>query len=220
MTRRQDPFKSYRRGAWRRALSHNKLADKALDGIISIQKGVNATMQKIAAATPSTMPTDFSDNKVGKIADWGELLPATMSKVIPNDYRGHGHRQSLIWALLHALYSQELTEEFVHLIDELQEKHDELCDKLDAQSGTLSSTDFQDAISIQVLNPNKKMQSRSKASFRTWLVSSLSSYNMTNDYIDSIIQCQTAINQALAELDSGSVSMPGSVRVLDPNAKL
>ena len=220
MTRRQDPFKSYRRGAWRRALSHNKLADKALDGIVSIQTSINAMIDKIEAATPSTMPTNFADDKIGKVAEWGKLLPATGSVVVPNDYRGHGHRQSLIWALLHALYSQELTEEFVHLIDELQEAHDELCDKLDAQAGALSDTDFANELNIAVLNPNKKMPSRSRASFKTWMISSLSSYNMTNDYIDSIIACQEAINAMLASLDSGSVSMPDKVAVLNPNAKL
>ena len=220
MTRRQDPFKSYRRGAWRRALSHNKLADKALDGIITLQKGINATIQKIEAATPSTLPTDFSTNKVGKIAEWGKLLPATGADFAPNDYRGHGHRQSLVWALLHALHSQELTEEFVHLIDELQEKHDELCDKLDAQGGDLTDTDFASTISVGVLNPDKKMQSRSKATFKTWMISSLSSYDMTNDYINSVIECQQKINSILAALDSGSVTMPGPAKVLNPNAKL
>jgi len=220
MTRRQDPFKSQRRGAWRRALSHNKLADKVLDGIISIQSSINSTMDKVEAATPTTLPTDFSSKKIGKIAEWGKLLPGKISENPTNDYRGHGHRQSLVWALLHALYSQEVTEEFVHLIDELQEAHDELCDKLDAQAGTLSDTDFTDEIGMQVLNPDKKMPSRARATFKTWLISSLSSYNMTNDYIDSIMQCQKAINEMLEALDSGSVSMPAKVKVLDPKARL
>lgn len=220
MARRSDPFKSYRRGAWRRALSHNKLADKTLDGIISIQSSINSMIDKVEAATPSTMPTNFANDKIGKIAEWGQLLPGKISENPTNDYRGHGHRQSLIWALLHALYSQELTEEFVHLIDELQEAHDELCDKLDAQAGVLSDTDFAEDIGIQVLDPDKKMPSRSRATFKTWMISSLSSYNMTNDYIDSIVACQEAINAMLASLDSGSVSMPDKVAVLNPNAKL
>jgi hypothetical protein len=177
-------------------------------------------IDKIQAATPATLPTNFSDDKVGKIAEWGKLLPGKISENPTNDYRGHGHRQSLIWALLHALYSQELTEEFLHLIDELQEAHDELCDKLDAQAGNLSDTDFADEIGLQVLNPDKKMPSRSRATFKTWLISSLSSYNMTNDYINSIVSCQQAINEMLDALDSGSVAMPDKVNVLDPKAKL
>jgi hypothetical protein len=156
----------------------------------------------------------------GKVAEWGKLLPGKISDNPGSDYRGHGHRQSLAWALLHALYSQEVTEEFVHLIDELQEAHDELCDKLDAQSGNLSDTDFTDEIGMQVLNPDKKMPSRSRASFKSWLISSLSSYGMTNDYVNSIVSCQLAINNMLMALDSGSISMPNKVNVLDPKAKL
>lgn len=220
MTRRRDPFKSIRRGAWRRALSHNALADKSLDGLISIQSSVNAMIDKLSAVTPSTIPTDFADDKIGKIAEWGELLPATVSYRPDNSSIGHGHRQGLKWALLHALYSQELTEEFLHLIDELQEAHDDLCDKLDAQSGTLSDTDFASSVGMTILNPEKKMPSRSRASFRTWLISTMSSYNMSNDFIDSVMACQKAINDIAAELDAGGVSMPSKVSVLNPKARL
>ena len=220
MTRRRDPFRSIRRGAWRRALSHNALADKSLDGLIKIQSSINTIIDRVSAATPSTLPTDFSDDKIGVIAEWGVLLPATVSYRPDNSSIGHGHRQGLQWALLHALYSQELTEEFTHLIDGLQKSHDDLCDKLDAQSGTLSDTDFASSVGIQMLNPEKKMPSRSRASFRTWLVSTMSSYNMSNDFIDSVMACQKAINDIAAELDAGGVSMPSKVSVLDPKAKL
>ena len=218
-------FKTIRRRAWRIALSHNKLADITLDSIVSIQSNINIMIDKLDAATPVTVPTDFATNKIGVVADWGVFKPMNFESPISKTSRtqqGHCHRQSLKWALLHAIYDEKTSDKFIESIDYLQQAHDDLCDKLDAQAGTLSETDFASTLEIEVLEPDAPSQTRSKASFRTWIKSSLSSHQLANEFIDSIIECEEAVNDMLAKLDAGTITgvMPDKVNVLKPEEDL
>lgn len=218
-------FKTIRRRAWRIALSHNTLADIALDGLVSIQSSINATIDKLNAAAPGTLPVDFSNGKIGVIADWGNFKPVNYESPIGRTSRvqqGHGHRQKLKWALLHALYDEEVSDKFVEVIDVLQQTHDDLCDKLDAQAGTLTDTDFESVLGVEILNADTSTPTRAKASFRTWMRSSLSSHQLANEFIDTIVKAEQVMNQILAQLDTGSITgvMPNKVVVLDPEGNL
>jgi len=218
-------FKTIRRRAWRIALSHNKLADLTLDSIVNIQKNINIMIDRLDVANPAALPTDFANSKIGPVADWGIFKPTNFENPIDEVSRvqqGHGHRQSLKWALLHALYDEKVSDKYCEAIDSLQQTHDSLCDKLDAQGGTLSATDFASILGMTILNADAPIQTRSKASFRTWMRSSLSSHQLANEFIDSIVECELAINDILAKLDAGTITgvMPDKVNELKPEEDL
>lgn len=217
-------FKTIRRRAWRIAVAHNVIGDYTVDSLVKFQSKINEMIDALNGISDTAqMPTNFSDRKIGKIADWGsDFRPTKYESPVTRKKTGHGHRQTYMWAMLHALYDEHSTKRFFALIDKVQQTHDALCDKLDAQGGILADTDFASTLAIEPLDENAPTKSRSKASFKGWITSSLSSHQLADEFIDSIKGCEERLNAILEKLDAGTLEgeMPAKLVVLDPEAKL
>lgn len=204
--------KAIRRRALRSALAHKRAADAILDGVVSLQKGLNSTLAKLDADSAAALDTDYvSTQALGQLVDWD--APSS----------GHGHKQSLRDSIRSGLANRELADEVIDSITELQVAHDALLAKLDAEAGTLADTDYEATLAVEAYDQESRLQdSPGLATLKGWLSSALASKQLAEELGDALSAAQGAFNAALAVLDSGTINgaMPSAVSELKPDERL
>jgi hypothetical protein len=92
-------------------------------------------------------------------------------------------------------------DQILNAIVQLQSNYSALLAKLDAQAGTLTSTDFVSQLSVGVLDPDAPIMG---SSIRQIFSVALAAKNAADKILDLIVSLQTNFNAALAMLDNGT----------------
>lgn len=203
--------KASRRKSLHSAMSHRRLANEILDSIADAQAKWNATMDKLDADTAGSLDTDYEAS--GKITD-----------VFEADGEGEGaqHKQSLRKSMRSALSHKKLADELVDAMEEQQTAYNAMLVKLDAQSGTLSDTDWVSTLGLDPIDSDGEgHDAQHKQSLRKSLRSALSHKRLANEIMDAISGLQESMNGSLAVLDGGVTNGEHAtfkVSELDPDA--
>lgn len=203
--------KATKRQSLRSAMAHRKLADTILDSIAASQAQFNAAMDKLDADTSAALDTDYE---------------ASLAISTPVEFDGDGsnaqHKQSLRKSLRSALAHKKLADEIADALEEQQVAFNAFLVKLDAEGGTLTSTDFASSLGLDVIDADAEgSEAQHKRSFRETLRSALAHRSLANDIMDALSGLQTNMNNSLAALDAGSVNGAHAgfkVSELDPDA--
>lgn len=201
------PHKRTLRQSLRSALSHKRLADQVLDLIKDSQTQWNATSAKIAADSTGALDTDYKDGDVSSVD-----LDASGTQA--------QHKASLRASLRSALSHKYLADEIVDAIEEFQSALNALHAKLDAESGTLASTDFASSLGLSAVDPDAEGQdAQHKASMRTSMKSAVNHSRLADQILDGISSLQSTFNTAMDVLDTTSIAVEAApVSVIDPDA--
>lgn len=127
-------------------------------------------------------------------------------------------RQVMISATTHHTLGSRL----VDAVADMQSKYGALLVKLDAQSGTLASTNFASTLAVSAIDPSAALSpAQDTESARTIMRSAMSNESLGDQIIDAIASSQASYNATLAQLDTGStlaLSTNYAVSVIDPNS--
>jgi hypothetical protein len=177
------------------------MADSILDAVASSQSAFNDLMDKIDADNTTTMDVDYVatqsvDNDFAPDAEGSEAQ----------------HKASFRRSLRSALCHKKLADEIVDAMEELETTHNALCAKIDAEGGTLNDVDYESTLSISETDSDSAgSEAQHKASFRRSLRSALSHKRLADEVLDSIIGLQSAMNSALAQLDTDAGGATGAL---------
>jgi hypothetical protein len=192
-------------------MSHRRLADEILDSLADVQAKWNDTMDKLDADTAGALDTDYE--AVGAITDVFE------ADGVGSDAQ---HKQSLRKSLRSALAHRKLADEIADALEEMSVGYNALLVKLDAEGGTLASTDFVADLGLEVMDADGEgSDAQHKASLRKSLRSALAHKRLADEIMDAMVGMQEAMNGSLAELDGGGVNglhEQYKVSELDPDA--
>lgn len=202
--------KATRRQSLRSALAHRRAADVFLDALKETQEAFNATMVKLGADTPGALDTDYEATlAISPLFEADEVkLPGQ-------------HKSTMRAAMRSALAHKRLADELVDALEEFQAAHTALLVKLDAEGGTLSSTDFESTLAVTATDADGVGSgAQHKAPLRKSLEKALSHKRLAGEIMDAIVGLQGGFRSSLQELDSGSTSnhTDYQVDVLDPDA--
>lgn len=184
------------RRSLRSALKHRRGADELLDGIKTTVDAWNAAMDKLDADAAGSLDTDYvSTTGITTLFEADDVdLPAQ-------------HKATLRRVLISSLSHRRLGNELADALEELQVMHNALMTKLDAEAGTLASTDFESTLAVEVTDAEEQVGgAQHKASLRRSLISALSHRRLANQIMDAITGLQTAANGALAQIDTGTIN--------------
>ena len=180
----------------RSAMSHKRLADELLDSIKDSQEKLNATLDKLDADTAGALDTDYEAS--GAVTDEFEA---------DGESEGAQHKQSLRASLRSALAHRRLADEISDALEEWQTAYNAWLVKLDAEAGTLASTDFVADIGVEVTDADAEgHDAQHKSSWRRSMEVALADKPAADAVMDAISGMQEAMNASLALLDAGSVA--------------
>jgi hypothetical protein len=195
----------------RSALAHKRAADKLLDSIVDSQTKWNSAMTKLQADTPNSLDANyFATNAI------------TNKYEADDEGTDAQHKASLRKTMRSALAHRKLADELCDALEEIQTAHNALMAKLDADSPTLSNTNYVSLISVMPIDRDGEgTDAQHKASLRKSLVSALANKSLADDILDAIWTLQTALNKELALLNTGVVngSSANKVSVIQPDAE-
>lgn len=130
---------------------------------------------------------------------------------------------SLRSTLRSALAHRKMADEILDAVTEMQSAHNALMTKLDAEAGTLASTDFEADLAVTVMNPDSDaLPAQHKAKMRRSLRSALANESLADMILDSIADLEASLNAALALLDAGTIhgtTAALSVSEIQPDAE-
>lgn len=202
--------KATRRQSLRSALCHKKLADEILDSINRTQVAFNVTMDKLGADSAGALDTDYEATLA--------IDPVFEADVASTDAP---HKATLRASLRSALSHRRLADEIADAIEEFQTAHTAMLVKLDAEGGTLASTDFEATLAVETIDADGEgSDAQHKVSLRKSLRSALAHRRMADEIMDSLAALQDGMRSSLAELDTGSTDNHTDYKVteLDPDA--
>lgn len=180
----------------RSAVKHKKLADTMLDSIKNSQTALNSALDKLNADTAIALDTDYEATQA-------------LSSVVEFDGEGTGaqHKQSLRKTLRSALAHRRLADEIADAMEEWQVAFNAWMAKLDAEAGTLASTDFASSVGVEVTDADAEGEdAQHKATWRKSMTSAMANKPLADTIMDSISGMQEAMNASLALLDAGTVA--------------
>jgi len=131
------------------------------------------------------------------------------------------NKTSLRRILENALAHRTLADTVLDSLVALQTNHNALMVKLDAQAGTISSTNFASTLSVTAIDPTAAASpAQEKSSVRTVLRSALANGSLADQVLDAVVACQTSLNAVLVELDAKNTLAAASLEmtVLDPTS--
>ena len=182
----------------RSALRHKNLADKILDDVLGMQVALNAALDKIDADNTASMDTDYVSLVVTASeydAQYNAQNKADMRKI-----------------LINALSHKRLANEIIDSIEELQVAFNQLLAKIDAEGGTLSSTNFESSLAVVAIDSDVAgSEAQHKASFRKSLQKAVAHKKLANELLDAISGAQSAFNSTLAQLDVDAAGATGAL---------
>lgn len=194
----------------RSAVAHKRLADTLLDSLKESQTALNAALDKLDADSDVALDTDYE-------------ATLAISPVVEFDGKGTGaqHGQSLRKTLRSALAHRRLADEIADAMEEWQVAFNAWMAKLDAEAGTLASTDFVADLAVEVVDADGEgYDAQHKATLRKSLISALANRPLADTILTSIVEMQEAMNASLAALDAGDVNGEHAgfkVAVIDPD---
>lgn len=204
--------KATMRGKLRSALAHKASADSLLDTLVLTQEGLNALLAKMDADSEAAVDTDYEATLA-----IDPLFEADEAK-LPGQ-----HKSSMRSVLRSALAHRKLADELCDAMEEIQVAYNALLVKLDAEAGTLASTDFEADLAVEVLGAESEGSSaQHKASLRRSLEVALANKQLADSIMDAILGIQESFNAALVLLDAGTmngVMADLEVEVLDPESR-
>lgn len=188
--------KATKRKKFQSAIAHKKAASEFLDKLSAAQTTFNMCMSKLNADAPGSLDTNYSATL--EITDMYSpdrpLLPAQNKSTLRN-------------IMVKGIHHRTLANELCDSLEEMQAAVNALLAKLDAQAGTLASTDFASSLSVAVLSPeDDTMPAQNKASARKILRSALADASLADAIIDAVSDLQASFNEALAQLDTGAIT--------------
>lgn len=141
----------------------------------------------------------------------------------PDAVKDGQHRSTLRKTLQSALTHRQVANAYLDAVVTLQNAHNALMTKLDAEGGTLASTDFASTLSVvaytaaSVLAPAQDQQPLSRV-----LQVSLANNTLGQKMTSALVDTQASLNGALADLDAGSTlgAAAREVSVIDPESTL
>jgi len=183
----------------RSAMSHKRLADELLDSIKDSQEKLNATLDKL----------DADDADIGGNLDTDYEASGAITDVFEADGESEDaqHKQSLRTSLRSALAHRRLADEIADALEEWQTAYNAWLVKLDAEAGTLASTDFVADIAVEVTDADAEgHDAQHKSSWRRSMEVALADKPAADAVMDAISGMQEAMNASCALLDAGTVA--------------
>ncbi len=140
-----------------------------------------------------------------------------------DEQAGAQHKQTIRKSLRSAIAHKKLADEIADSIEEMQAANNAVLAKLDAEAGTLNDADYEDTLTLSVIDDDGEgSEAQHKQSLRKSLRSAMANKRAADQIMDAIKAMQESFNAAMVVLDTGSINgamATFQVTALDPDAE-